>query len=203
MVIGPILQRKTYLLEGYPLLVGGWTNPSEKYDRQIGNHFPRDRDEHNKYLSCHQVVICLTSALVYGHLASTKPPTSWPACRTCTQGETNDVAFYHGETNFLVPADGMLSLRPQKLLKHVTQPPDSPESPHLRHQPRRIGHTHELRNLRSMKFLPQKWSWKFCNQNPVINRKIVRNSIMFFIHHNIIHNMFSSSIQHETLEIML
>ena len=23
-------------------LVGGWTNPSEKYARQIGNHFPRD-----------------------------------------------------------------------------------------------------------------------------------------------------------------
>ena len=25
----------------HPFLVGGWTNPSEKYDRQIGNHLPQ------------------------------------------------------------------------------------------------------------------------------------------------------------------
>ena len=29
-------------------LVGGWTNPSEKYDRQNGFIFPKDRDEHKK-----------------------------------------------------------------------------------------------------------------------------------------------------------
>ena len=32
------------------MLVGGWTNPSEKYARQIGNHFRKVRDENNKYL---------------------------------------------------------------------------------------------------------------------------------------------------------
>jgi len=30
-------------------LVGGWTNPFEKYARQIGS-FPQVRDEKNKYL---------------------------------------------------------------------------------------------------------------------------------------------------------
>ena len=30
------------------LLVGGWTNPSEKYARQIGFIFPKVRDEHKK-----------------------------------------------------------------------------------------------------------------------------------------------------------
>ena len=29
-------------------------NPFEKYARQIGNHFPRDRGENKKSLSCHQ-----------------------------------------------------------------------------------------------------------------------------------------------------
>ena len=34
-------------------LVGGWTNPFEKYDRQNGCIFPKFRGEHEKYLSCH------------------------------------------------------------------------------------------------------------------------------------------------------
>ena len=33
-------------------LVGGWTNPSEKYFRQNGFIFPNFRDEHKEYLSC-------------------------------------------------------------------------------------------------------------------------------------------------------
>ena len=37
-------------------LVGGWTNPSEKYARQIGFIFPNFRGEHDKSLSCHQLV---------------------------------------------------------------------------------------------------------------------------------------------------
>ena len=35
-------------LEGRPKLVGGWTNPSEKYARQIGS-LPPNRDEDKKY----------------------------------------------------------------------------------------------------------------------------------------------------------
>ena len=31
-------------------LVGGWTNPVEKYARQIGNHLPRDRGINQKCL---------------------------------------------------------------------------------------------------------------------------------------------------------
>ena len=38
-------------------LVGGWTNPFEKYARQIGFHFPNFRGEHKKYLSCHQETV--------------------------------------------------------------------------------------------------------------------------------------------------
>ena len=38
-------------------LAGGWTNPSEKYARQLGLIFPIFRDEHKKYLSCHHLVI--------------------------------------------------------------------------------------------------------------------------------------------------
>ena len=38
-------------------LAGGWTNPSEKYARQLGFIFPIFRDEHKKYLSCHHLVI--------------------------------------------------------------------------------------------------------------------------------------------------
>ena len=38
-------------------LVGGWTNPSEKYARQNGFIFPKFRDENNKYLSCHHLAI--------------------------------------------------------------------------------------------------------------------------------------------------
>ena len=33
-----------------PLVVGGWTNPFEKYARQIGANLPRVRDEQKKYL---------------------------------------------------------------------------------------------------------------------------------------------------------
>ena len=32
------------------MLVGGWTNPSEKYARQIGSWIPRDRGENSKNL---------------------------------------------------------------------------------------------------------------------------------------------------------
>ena len=35
-------------------LVGGWTNPFEKYARQIGSWNPKVRGEHKKYLSNHQ-----------------------------------------------------------------------------------------------------------------------------------------------------
>ena len=38
-------------------LVGGWTNPFEKYARQNGFIFPKDRDENKKYLSCHHLDI--------------------------------------------------------------------------------------------------------------------------------------------------
>ncbi len=38
-------------------LVGGWTNPSEKYARQIGFIFPNFRGENKKYLSCHHLAI--------------------------------------------------------------------------------------------------------------------------------------------------
>ena len=34
-------------------LVGGWTNPFEKYGRQNGFIFPNFRGEHKKCLSCH------------------------------------------------------------------------------------------------------------------------------------------------------
>ena len=30
------------------VLVGGWTNPFEKYDRQIGENLPKVRGEHEK-----------------------------------------------------------------------------------------------------------------------------------------------------------
>ena len=36
-------------------LVGGWTNPSEKYDRQIGNLPQGSGWKVQKYLSCHQL----------------------------------------------------------------------------------------------------------------------------------------------------
>ena len=39
-----------------PFLVGGWTNPSEKYARQNGFIFPHFRGENKKYLSCHHQV---------------------------------------------------------------------------------------------------------------------------------------------------
>ena len=35
--------RKKHPELGYTHLVGGWTNPFEKYDRQIGSKIPRDR----------------------------------------------------------------------------------------------------------------------------------------------------------------
>ena len=38
----------------YPV-VGGWTNPFEKYDRQNGFIFPNFRGEHKQYLSCHHL----------------------------------------------------------------------------------------------------------------------------------------------------
>ena len=40
-----------------PHLVGGWTNPSEKYAQVKLDQFPRDRGENKKYLSCHHLVI--------------------------------------------------------------------------------------------------------------------------------------------------
>jgi len=42
-----------YILVVWRYLVGGWTNPFEKYDRQNGFIFPNFRDERKKYLSCH------------------------------------------------------------------------------------------------------------------------------------------------------
>ena len=36
-------------------LVGGWTNPSEKYAPQNGFIFPKFRGENKKYLSCHHL----------------------------------------------------------------------------------------------------------------------------------------------------
>ncbi len=45
----------TYIPLIYCFLVGGWTNPSEKYARQTGSWNPRDRDENNKCLSCHHL----------------------------------------------------------------------------------------------------------------------------------------------------
>ena len=38
-------------------LVGGWTNPIEKYARQNGFIFPNFRGENKKYLSCHHLGI--------------------------------------------------------------------------------------------------------------------------------------------------
>ena len=38
-------------------LVGGWTNPFEKYARQNGFIFPNFRGENKKYLSCHNLAI--------------------------------------------------------------------------------------------------------------------------------------------------
>ena len=38
-------------------LVGGWTNPLEKYARQNGNHFRNFRGENKKSLSCHHPVV--------------------------------------------------------------------------------------------------------------------------------------------------
>ena len=43
---------------GLGLRIASWWlnfNPSEKYARQIGSSSPRDRNENNKYLSCHQL----------------------------------------------------------------------------------------------------------------------------------------------------
>ena len=60
--------------------VGGWTNPFEKYARQNGSWNPKDRGEHNKYLSCHHLENPLDirrtlSGLLtlLQHLPSTKP----------------------------------------------------------------------------------------------------------------------------------
>ena len=54
---GPLPSMKYWLFTRHPYLVGGWTNPSEKYVRQNGFIFPNFRDENNKYLSCHHPVI--------------------------------------------------------------------------------------------------------------------------------------------------
>ena len=47
------------------ILVGGWTNPSEKYARQNGLIFPKVRDENKQCLSCHQhppTMYCLVAS---------------------------------------------------------------------------------------------------------------------------------------------
>ena len=61
-----VQQQKTW----NPLLVGGWTNPSEKYARQIGFIFPKVGVENRKYLSCHhpdwdQVFGCRCVSMVF------------------------------------------------------------------------------------------------------------------------------------------
>ena len=38
-------------------LVGGWTNPLEKYAHRNGFIFPKVRGENGKYLSCHHLVM--------------------------------------------------------------------------------------------------------------------------------------------------
>ena len=45
-------------------LVGGWTNPIEKYAREIGKHFPRDQGENKKCLSCHHLVVAYMNQLL-------------------------------------------------------------------------------------------------------------------------------------------
>ncbi len=50
----------------FDFLVGGF-NPFQKYARQNGNLFPRDRGENKKYLSCHH--------LAFFHQKTTQPPT--------------------------------------------------------------------------------------------------------------------------------
>ena len=52
----PIVERKNYLTKTivfvrvHTSLLGGWTNPFEKYDRQIGFIFPNFRGEHKKLI---------------------------------------------------------------------------------------------------------------------------------------------------------
>ena len=42
----------------YSKLVGGWTNPSEKYARQIGSWNPKDRGENKKNVWNHHPEKC-------------------------------------------------------------------------------------------------------------------------------------------------
>ena len=49
------VEKKTFPVFHVDILVGGWTNPSEKYARQNGFIFSNFRDEHKKYLSCHHL----------------------------------------------------------------------------------------------------------------------------------------------------
>ncbi len=46
-------------LEWQKLLVGGWTNPSEKDARQNGFIFPKDREENKKYLKAPPRIVLL------------------------------------------------------------------------------------------------------------------------------------------------
>ena len=58
-------------------LVGGWTNPFEKYDRQNGCIFPKFRGEHEKkWQSCHHRIFNDSTKHIHKlqKNASRKPP---------------------------------------------------------------------------------------------------------------------------------
>ena len=53
--------QKPLILQGVSFLVGGWTNPFEKYARQNGNRFPSFRDEHKNIFENHHLGFYLST----------------------------------------------------------------------------------------------------------------------------------------------
>ena len=66
-------------------LVGGWTNPFEKYARQIGANFPKVRGENKKYLGNHQPVVFQRKSLFSTQVGKIQTTTSFTvACASST-----------------------------------------------------------------------------------------------------------------------
>ena len=58
------------------ILVGGWTNPLEKYARQNGFIFPNVRDENKRYLSCQHLRVVIGCFLVQQFFQKSAPATN-------------------------------------------------------------------------------------------------------------------------------
>ena len=68
-------------------LVGGWTNPFEKYARQNGFIFPDFRGEKKKYLSCHHLVLCFPKPCPsFRGVAKNAVPPGMLRLSGCTEG---------------------------------------------------------------------------------------------------------------------